>query len=224
MARGFGSKPMRKNPKRAALVLLGLFTLLAIFRRPLLFRLTRYFIARAAEQQNLSLNYEMSGSIFTNLRITKLTATPKESGPVEQLEIGSLRLSYSLWGLMRKGLPGFLKSAALADAMSVIDPSKSLPPAKKRKKQSIKFPALLPEKLSIENLNFASRQTGADLVIKGFNLLLDPERPGFLRARTVQLPPWKWSPGMARSRLTSAHEISSCQSCPASNHKDSAAR
>ena len=136
---------MSRTFKRIALVLLGLLALLAIFHRPLLFRLTRYFIARAAEQQKLSLSYEISGSIFTNLRITKLTATPKESGPVEQLEIGSLRLSYSLWGLLRKGLPGFLESAALVDATIVIDPSKSMPPAKAQKKQSIKFPALIPE-------------------------------------------------------------------------------
>ncbi len=179
---------MRKNFKRIALVLLGLLVLLAIFHRPILFRLTRYFIAQAAQQQHLSLSYDMDGSIFTNLRIKNLQASPTESGPVERLEIGSLRLRYSLWGLLRKGLPGFLESVAVADAQIVIDPSKSLPPAKEQKKQPFKFPALIPEKLSIQNLNFTSRQQGKDLLIEKFNLLLDPQRTGSVEAQTIQIP------------------------------------
>ncbi len=178
----------RKTFQRLGLGLLAVLMLAAIFHRPLLFRVTRYFIARAAEQQDLKLAYQMDGTIFTGLRITDLKATPTEPGPVEQIEIASLRLEYSLWGLWRKGLPGFLQSAAVRDARVVIDPAKSLPPEKAQKDQSIKFPALIPEKLTIENLDFTVRQPGADLVIADFNLLLDPQRAGFVRAGLVQIP------------------------------------
>jgi len=106
--------------------------LAAIFHRPLLFRLTRSFIARAAEQQDLKLAYKMDGTIFTGLRITDIKATPTEPGPIEQLEIGSLRLEYSLWGLLRNGSPRFSRSRSPAACRSTPPPScasgASIPP------------------------------------------------------------------------------------------------
>jgi hypothetical protein len=166
----------------AALVLLAM-----VFHRPILFRLTRYFVVRAAEQQNLAIDYKIAGSIFTNLRITDLKATPTEPGPVERLEIGSLQLEYSLWGLLQIGLPGFLESAALKDVFITIDPAKRPAPDQKQK-PSTKFPALIPKKLTVENLNFTSRRRGDDLTISGFDLLVDPQSEGWLRAQTIQLP------------------------------------
>lgn len=174
--------------KWIGIVLAALLTIAIIFHRPIFFRLTRYFVVRAAEQQNLSIDYNMSGSIFAGLQITDLRATPTEPGPVERLEVGSLRLEYSLWGLLREGLPGFLDRVAIADVVAVIDPAKQLTPEKAQKDQSFKFPALIPEELSIENLNFTSRAAGDDLVIADFDLLLHPRREGFLRAQTIQVP------------------------------------
>jgi len=178
----------RQTVTRWSLVLAALLTLGIVFHRPILFRTTRYFIARAAEQQTLALSYDLAGSIFTNLRITNLSGTPVESGPVQRLEIGSLRLTYSLWGLAKKGLPGFLKGLELVDAEIVIDPSQALPPGKARKRQSIKFPALIPESLHIQNFNLLVRQPGGELVLKDVNLTLDPRITGSLRARTLQVP------------------------------------
>ena len=193
-----------KTLKRLCLALAVLVVLVAVLHRPILFRLTRYFIARAAEKQDLELSYQISGSIFTNLRITGLKATPTESGPVERLKVGSVRLEYSFWGLLRKGLPGFLESAALADVQVVIDPAKSLPPQKAQQTQSIKFPALIPEKLSIHNLDFTSRQPGEDLVIDDFNLLLDPQGEGFLKAARIQIPAFQtWKDFAAKATYRS---------------------
>ena len=191
-----GMKFNRRFLKRTALVLLGLLVLLAIFHRPILFRLTRYFIIRSAEKQHLALTYEMSGSIFTNLKVTNLKGTPTEPGPVERLEIGSLRLEYSLWGLVRKGLPGLLESVALADAHIVLDPTKSLPPEKAQKPQSVKFPALIPERLSIENLNVTVRQPGGNFVLADFDLLLHPQREGWLRAGRIAIPGFRTWTGL----------------------------
>ncbi len=189
--------------KRLGLVFLALVVLAAVFHRPLVFRFTRYFIARGAQQQNLELRYEIDGSIFTSLRIRNLVGTPTESGPVERLEIGSLRLEYSLWGLIRQGLPGFLESAALVDVQVVIDPAKNLPPEKAREEQSFKFPALIPRELVIQNLNFTARRPAEDLVIENFHLQFDPQRAGFVRAALIQLPGFQtWRDFNAEARYT----------------------
>lgn len=101
---------MRNTFKWIGIVVATLLVIVVVFHRPIVFRLTRYFIVRAAEQQNLKVDYKIAGSIFTNLRITDFQATPTEPGPVERLEIGKLRLEYSLWGLLRKDCPASWKA------------------------------------------------------------------------------------------------------------------
>ena len=127
----------RRWLKRIGLGLLSLIALLAIFHRPLFFEGTRYFIVRAAQQQHLDLTYEISGSIFTTLSVSNLRGTPTEPGPVQRLEIGTLNLRYSLIGLIRHGLPGFLK---LVDARNVyieLTPGEPLPPEKEKEAPAI---------------------------------------------------------------------------------------
>ena len=116
--------------RRIGLVLLILFVLLGVFHRPLFFAGTRYFIVRAAEQQHLDLSYDASGSIFTTLTISNLRAIPTEQGPIQRLEIETLNLRYSLIGLIRHGLPGFLKLVDIRNAYIEITPSEPLPPEK----------------------------------------------------------------------------------------------
>ena len=107
----------RRWLKRLGLGLLGAVVLLAIFHRPLFFEGTRYFIVRAAKQQNLDLSYEISGSIFTTLSISNLRANPAEPGPVERLEIGTLNLRYSLIGLDPARIAGFPGAARCAQCL-----------------------------------------------------------------------------------------------------------
>src|SRR5437588_9508096 len=105
-------QPQRKGRprlRRAFSVAGILLAILIAFHRPIFFHGTRYFIIRAAKQQKLALDYKMSGSIFTTLTVTDLHAKPTEPGPVERLEIRTLNLRYTLWGLIRKGLPGLLR-------------------------------------------------------------------------------------------------------------------
>lgn len=79
---------------------------------------------RLAKAQQLELEYEMGGTIFTTLTVRNLRAKPTEPGPIERLEIRSLKLRYSLTGLLRRGLPGLLKDVDLRDAFVIIAPAK----------------------------------------------------------------------------------------------------
>ncbi len=168
--------------------LLGLFVLLAVFHRPIFFQGTRYFLLRAAKQQHLALDYEMSGSIFTTLSVVNLKATPTEPGPIRRLDIGTLSLRYSLIDLIRDGLPAFLKELDARDVFLELTPDESLPPEKERQPQEFKFPALFPELLNLENINVVIHNPEGDTVLEGGELRLLPDRPGALKIRTLDIP------------------------------------
>jgi autotransporter translocation and assembly factor TamB len=188
-ATGNAAKPRRRRwLRRIGLGLLALLILLVSFHRPLFFEGTRYFIVRAARQQHLDLSYEMSGSIFTTLSVSNLRGIPTEPGPVQRLEIGTLNLRYSLIGLMRHGLPGFLK---LADARTVyveVTPGEPLPPEKETKPQQFKFPALFPDLLNLENVNFIAHGPNGNTELGGLSFSLLPDRPGILKIQTLDIP------------------------------------
>ncbi len=181
-------KPRHRWLRRVLIVLLALFLLLAIFHRPLIFEGSRYFIVRAAKQQHLDLTYDIGGSIFSSLYVTRLKAVPTEPGPIDQLEIGTIRLQYSLWGLFRKGLPALLKTVEVKDAFIGLTPGEPLPPEKEEKPQRFKFPALFPEILRIENVNFVSHAPSGDTELAGFTFTLLPDRAGTFAIKTLDIP------------------------------------
>ena len=174
--------------RRLGLGFLVLLALLVVFHRPIIFEGTRYFVVRAAKQQNLALDYDISGSIFSTLTISNLRARPTEPGPIQRLEIGTLNLRYSLWGLIRKGMPALLKVVDVRNVYVEITPGKQPPPAKAKQPQKVKFPALFPELLNIENVNFISHASGGDTVLAGFFFSLLPDRPGVLKIQTLDIP------------------------------------
>ncbi len=181
-------KPRRRWLRRVLVVLLALFLLLAIFHRPIIFEGSRYFILRAAKQQHLDLTYDIGGSIFSSLYITRLKAVPTEPGPIDQLEIGTIRLQYSLWGLLRKGLPALLKTVEIKDAFIGLTPGEPLPSEKEEKPQRLKFPALFPEILRLENINFVSHSPTGDTELEGFTFTLLPDRAGTFAIKTLNVP------------------------------------
>jgi hypothetical protein len=159
-----------------------------IFHRPIFFHGTRYFLLLAAKQQNLALDYEMSGSIFTTLSVVHLKATPTEPGPIQRLEIGTLNLRYSLIDLIRDGLPAFLKELDARQVFLELTPAEPLPAEKEQKPQAFKFPALFPELLNLENVNILIHNPDGDTVIEGFFFSLLPDRPGVLKIQTLDIP------------------------------------
>ena len=188
-ATGNAAKPRRRRwLRRIGLGLLALLILLVSFHRPLFFEGTRYFIVRAARQQHFDLSYEMSGSIFTTLSVSNLRGIPTEPGPVQRLEIGTLNLRYSLIGLMRHGLPGFLKLAEARNVYVEVTPGEPLPPEKERKPQQFKFPALFPDLLNIENVNFIAHGPNGNTELAGLSFSLLPDRPGILKIQTLDIP------------------------------------
>ncbi len=180
---------MRKWLKRIGLVLLVLLGLVVIFHRTIIFEGTRYFVVRAAKQQNLNLDYQIDGSIFTSLRIRNLVGRPTEQGPIKRLEIGEILLEYSLIDAIRKGLPALLDTVELHDVYVVIEPGEPLPKEKEEKeKQAFKFPGLFPERLVLDNINFQTIGEYGGFELKGLTFTLLPDESGKLVVAKLEVP------------------------------------
>ncbi len=179
----------RKWLKRIGLVFLVLIGLVVIFHRTVIFEGTRYFVVRAAKQQNLNLDYQISGSIFSSLRIENLLGRPTESGPIKRLEIGEILLEYSLIGALREGLPALLDTVELHDVYVVIEPGEPLPKEKEEKeKQAFKFPGLFPERLVLKNINFQTVGDYGGFELKGLTFTLLPDEAGKLVVAKLEVP------------------------------------
>ncbi len=133
------------------------------------------------------MEYEIGGSIFTTLNVTELRAIPTGPGPVERLDVGELKLRYSLPGLMRKGLPGLLQAVDLNNVFVVLDPAK-FPPSDAPKSEGGEIPRIFPDRIHFSNVNFTMRAPDGDVELAGFDFDLDPEKPGALRIKRLKIP------------------------------------
>src|SRR4051812_1193536 len=87
--------------------LLVVLLLVAIFPRPLFHFTARLVLIKVAAKQHLKLDVHTEGTIWTNLTVRDVTATPTGEGPpnpVERIKIKAVRLEYSIWHLIRHGV------------------------------------------------------------------------------------------------------------------------
>ena len=171
---------------------------LVVLHRPLFHYgvplIAKFFAAR----QNLSLELELSGSIFTNLRIGNVRIAPNGRGPspVEHIRIGEMRFDYSLPKLLREGTGEFVSSYEMhhADLAFVALPSRTM--HEQHQKQSLANtlrtvlaqPAAYADRVWIEDFNIRVRSPENETVVSGFDFLLEPDKPGHLRVVRVAVP------------------------------------
>jgi len=182
LLRGLGS---------ALLALLVLHWPLIIFGGPVIARL-------AARKQHLDVNLELSGTIWTNLTISNLRATPRGTGatPVESIEIDKLRANYSLWRLIRRGVGEFLSSFEMhkVDLAFVALPSKTKEDTEVKKsvietlRAILTKPAAYSDRVLIDDFSIRVRSPDSETVVRGIDALFDPRVTGHLRIERMQIP------------------------------------
>ena len=197
-------KPLKPTPRkrgwfRRALRWVGLLLLVvAIFHRPLFHMGMRLLLIQVAARQNVTLDVAFSGNVFTNLTVSGVRAIPtgKAPSPVHRIVIERVRLDYSIPLLVKHGIGEFLRSYEVINADLELDalPSKSEPERQQKHALAedlnnlLGQPAAYADRVRIENFNITVRAEKNVTQVKGFNLLLDPESPGYLRVERIQIP------------------------------------
>lgn len=158
----------------------------------------RLFLIKLAAKQNLTLDVHFSGSIFTNLVVEGVHATPTGAGPspVRKIDIERVRLDYSIPMLIKHGIGEFLRSYEVinADLDFVASPSKSQPEHEQKMELAqdlnnvLGQPAAYADRVRIENFNITVRAEKNITEVKGFSLFLDPETVGYLRIAKLNIP------------------------------------
>ena len=107
------------NWRRRALIALGIFGgLFLIFHRPLLLGLGHRIALHYAAKENLKLEFQVEGSVFTNFIIKNLHAASTGPGDVESIDVDLARIDYGLFTLLRHGISTAINGAVLLKTKS----------------------------------------------------------------------------------------------------------
>src|SRR5437773_5229657 len=167
--------------------------LLIIFHRPILLAIFREVALRYASKENLKMEFRLEGNPFSYLTIRNLHAIPTGPSAIESIEIDSLNVDYSLFGLVRHGMSHLLQDIELHGARVVLNPAMA-PPPRPRPKQKTTLPDAFPERIRLADATLIIRERPNDFVVEHADLDLNPRAPGELRIGRLQLPPGdSWS-------------------------------
>ncbi|MBV9618572.1 MAG: hypothetical protein JO201_05115, partial [Verrucomicrobia bacterium] len=175
--------------RRRALIALGIFgALLLIFHRPLLLYIGRNIALHYAAKENLKLEFRLEGSVFTNLTVRNLHATPTGPSDVESIDVDLARVDYGLFALLRHGVSTAIKNVEVRSARIVMNPAKAaLRPRPPNPKNKIELPDVFPERVHIANATIIVRNRPHDFIAEHANVDLDPRHLGEIRVDKLQL-------------------------------------
>ena len=139
--------------------------LLMIFHRPILLATVRHFAIRYATKENLKMDFRLEGNPFSYLTVRNLHAVPTGPSGIESVDVDSLYVDYSLFGLVRRGVSHFLQNIELRGAQVVLDPARA-PPPKPRPKKGPTLPDVFPERIRLADATLIVRQSPNDFVIE----------------------------------------------------------
>jgi len=178
----------RRQTRRRVIIGLAIsLGLLTIFHRPILLAIFREVALRYASKENLKMDFRLEGNPFSYLTIRNLHAIPTGPSAIESIEIDSLNVDYSLFGLVRHGMSHLLQDIDLRGAQVVLNPAMA-PPRKPRPKQNLTLPNAFPEQIRLADATIIIRERPNDFVVEHADLDLNPRAPGELRIGRLQLP------------------------------------
>ncbi|MBV9733232.1 MAG: hypothetical protein JO275_10675, partial [Verrucomicrobia bacterium] len=148
---------------------LGLL-LTVIFYQPIFFGLAHFIAQQVANSQNLTIEFKIHGSIFTNLTLQDIEVRPKPGNtvfPVEQLVVKRIAAHYNLGRIFQNRIADIVDVVLVRDVELVIRP---VTPKTRKPPQPVRFPLVLPYKTDIQNFNFTLRLPAGNLDIRNTGL------------------------------------------------------
>ena len=161
--------------------------LLIIFHRPILLAIVRQVGLRYASKENLKIDFRLEGNPLSYLTLRNVHGVATGPSAIESIDIDSLYVDYSLFGLMLHGASHLLQDVEVRGAQVVLNPARA-PPPKPRPKTKTKLPYVFPERIRLADATLIVRETPNDFVIEHADLDLNPRAPGELRIGRLQLP------------------------------------
>ena len=186
--------PSRRGKVRQA-IFRGTLLLLAgviLFHQPLLTAVLRQVAIRLAARENVRLEVDVGGSVWTRLTLKNLRATPTGSSPIDSITIEELQVEYSLPTLLRRGWRDFLTGYHLHNANLSLDAVRSNEEQKHKLAQVLhdilQQPAMYSDRAQVENFNLTLRTPEGVYRWHGVEAWLDPVKPGFVRIAAMEIP------------------------------------
>jgi TamB, inner membrane protein subunit of TAM complex len=165
---------------------LGLL-LTVIFYQPIFFGLAHFIAQQVANSQNLTIEFKVHGSIFTDLTLEDIKVRPKPGNtvfPIEQLVVKRIAAHYNLGRIFQNRIADIVDVVLARDVQLVIRPVK----APRKPPQPVRFPLVLPYKTDIQNFNFTLRLPTGNLDIRDTGLQFRRGETGVLSCAHLGIP------------------------------------
>ncbi|MBV9877179.1 MAG: translocation/assembly module TamB domain-containing protein, partial [Verrucomicrobia bacterium] len=166
---------------------LGLL-LTVIFYQPIFFGLAHFIAQQVANSQNLTIEFKIHGSIFTNLTLEDIEVRPKPGNtvfPIEQLVVKRIAAHYNLGRIFQNRIADIVDVVLVRDVELVIRP---VSPKTRKPPQLVRFPLVLPYKTDIQNFNFTLRLPTGNLDIRNTGLSFRRKETGVLSCAHLNIP------------------------------------
>lgn len=149
--------------RRVIIALAVLGGLFLILHRPLLLSLGHRIALHYASKENLKLDFQLEGSVFTNLVVKNLHAVSTGPSDVESIDVDLARVDYGLFTLLFHGISNAIKNAEVHTARIVMNPERApLRPRPPNPKKKIELPDVFPGRLHDYGWN-PDQQPGEDV-------------------------------------------------------------
>ena len=187
--------------KRIAGLFLLAVLVMAVFHRPIILWVLNRFGPDVAKSAGLTLGWQVDGSLWSNLKISKVRASGlNDEVPIKSLTVGELVLDYDLRPIRTQDYFSIAKNIILRDVEATVDLSKPSPPPAKPS-EPIDFKALddllkkinLPG-ISLENITLTLLLPDGEVVLEDLDLNLPAGKPGTLHIAAVDHPALKFYP------------------------------
>ncbi|MDQ6765800.1 MAG: translocation/assembly module TamB [Verrucomicrobiota bacterium] len=189
---GSSRVPASRSWLKTAGIALGILALLLlVFHRPILHAVVRRVAIHFAAKEHLKLDLRVEGSVLGGVMLRNVHAVATGPSALQSLDADSLRVDYSLLGLLRHGMSEFLQNIELRNASVVLDQTKAPPLAPPKEKEKFTLPAFFPDRLTLSDVNVRMASQPADLIVQHLYLELLPDKPGGLRIAKLQIPSGK---------------------------------
>jgi autotransporter translocation and assembly factor TamB len=184
--------PDKKKPRKVRIVLgclLFVFAILVVFYQPIVFGLVRFVAGQVARSQAIDLDFQIHGSLFSDLFIENLHLHPHSENkalPLERLEAQRIGARYSLLNLLKKRYLNVVDFLELKNIDVIVRPAPPAPPQKPG--GPVRFVVVLPKRIDLSNINLTVKSDAGDLLLKNFDLHFDQRKAGYLACETLRIP------------------------------------